>query len=452
MACNEMIRKFLNKLYGNAVVFANLRGQSRVPYLPEEKLGELRDARLKEIVKYAAETVPYYRSLFKESKIDPREIKTVENLDCLPLLDKDTIRNNPHLFVSTSRKGRSSIPFVTSGTTGMPLEIYHDKYSLLANIAFGEREREVVSRTCERKFGYREVAIGYPGNTGSKVWDFYQQMTFIPVRPERLVLSVVEPFERIVEAVNNFRPDVIASYGSYLETLFKILDLQGIEMHLPRILIYGADSMTSEGRSFIEKKFGIPIMSIYNAVEVFKLGFFCEERKGFHLHEDLCHVKIIDASGQRVANGEKGEVVISNLINRGTILLNYRLGDIASISSQKCSCGRTLPLLMELEGRVEDIIFLPNGEFVHPRAVWEVFKERNEILQYQLIQHEQERFELRLVTVDSKIHQNVINGILSDLRHLLGESAIIESGYYEELERQGSGKFRPVISLCGVSP
>ncbi|HKZ40751.1 MAG TPA: hypothetical protein VJ044_07295, partial [Candidatus Hodarchaeales archaeon] len=329
----------------------------------------------------------------------------------------------------------------------MPLEIYHDPYSLLANIAFGEREREVISRICERKFGYREVAIGYPGNTGSKVWDFYQQMTFIPVRPERLVLSVVEPFERIVEAINNFRPDVIASYGSYLETLFKILDLRGIEMHLPRILIYGADSMTSEGRSFIEKKFGIPVISIYSAVEVFKLGFFCEERKGFHLHEDLCHVKIVDAEGRRVANGKKGEVVISNLVNRGTVLLNYRLGDIAFISSQNCSCGRILPLLMELEGRVEDIIFLSNGQFVHPRAVWRVFKGRNEILQYQLIQHEQERFELRLVTVDSKIHQNVINGILSDLRHLLGESAIIESGYYEELERQGSGKFRPVISL-----
>src|SRR3990170_3864932 len=300
-----MIRGFLNKLYGNAVVLANLRGQRRIPYLSQEKVWELRNARLRRIVTYAAKTVPYYRSLFRERGIDPHVIKTVEDLDRLPLLDKDTIRKNPHLFVSTSWHGQKSIPFVTSGTTGMPLEIYHDKYSLLANIAFGEREREVVSRTCERKFGYREVAIGYPGNTGSKVWDFYQQMTFIPVRPERLVLSVVEPFERIVEAVNNFRPDVIASYGSYLETLFKILDLQGIEMHLPRILIYGADSMTSEGRSFIEKKFGIPIMSIYNAVEVFKLGFFCEERKGFNLHENLFLVKIIDASGQRVANGEK---------------------------------------------------------------------------------------------------------------------------------------------------
>src|SRR3990172_12404102 len=144
-----MIRKLLNKFYGNTVILANWRGQRRVPYLPQEKLEALRDARFRWIVMYAAKTVPYYRSLFKESKIDPREIKTVEDLDCLPLLDKDTIRNNPHLFVSTSRKGRSSIPFVTSGTTGMPLEIYHDKYSLLANIAFGEREREVVSRTCE---------------------------------------------------------------------------------------------------------------------------------------------------------------------------------------------------------------------------------------------------------------------------------------------------------------
>src|SRR3990170_9026950 len=102
-------------------------------------------------------------------------------------------------------------------------------------------------------------------------------------------------------------------------------------MRLPRILIYGADSMTSEGRSFIEKKFGIPIISIYSAVEVFKLGFFCEERKGFHLHEELCHVKIVDAEGRRVAKGKKGEVGISNLVNRGRVVLNYRLGEVGVI-------------------------------------------------------------------------------------------------------------------------
>lgn len=442
-----MIRKFLNKLYGNAVIFANLRGQRRVPYLPEEELQALRDAVLREIVRYAAKTVPYYYSLFKEMGIDPREIKTVEDLDHLPLLDKEMVRKNPDLFVSTSWKGRKSIPFITSGTTGIPLKVYHDPNSLLANIAFGERERKVITNMYGTNFCYRQLSIGYRGNTASKVRDFYRKMTFIPVRRERLVVSVVEPFERIVETVNHFRPDVIGSYGSYLETFFRILDSRGIEMHLPRILIYGADSMTIEGRSLIEKKFGIPVLSVYNAVEAFKIGFFCEERKGFHLHEDLCHVKIVDADGQRVANGKKGEVIISNLVNRGTVLLNYRLGDIASISSQKCSCGRTLSLLTELEGRVEDIIALPNRELLHPRAVWKVFKGKDEIVQYQLIQHEPDRFELRLVTINRETYKSIIEGVLADLRKLLGESTVIESRYYEELERQ-TGKFRRVISLC----
>jgi phenylacetate-CoA ligase len=447
-----MIRRFFNKLYGNAVVIANLRGQRRVPYLPEEKLRELRDARVSKTVRYAAETVPYYRSLFKKMNIDPREIKTAEDLDCLPTLDKETVRKNPHLFVSTSWKGRRSILFTTSGTTGMPLKVYHDPNSLLANIAFGEREREVITNMYGTNFGYRELFIGYPGNTGSKVGDFYSKMTFIPLRPERLVLSMVEPIERVVEAVNSFRPDVLKSYGSYLGTFFKTLKSRGMEMHLPRILMYVADSMTMEGRNLIENEFGIPVLSVYNAVEVFKIGFFCEKRKGFHLHEDLCHVKIVNANGEKAASGEKGEMVISNLVNQGTVLLNYRLGDIASISSQECSCGRTLPLLTELEGRAEDIIALPNGEVLHPRAVWKVLKGRDEIVQYQLIQHEPRRFELRLVTVDRETYQGIIDGILADLRQMFGESAVIEPEYYEELERQ-EGKFKRVISLCrqGVS-
>jgi len=443
-----MIGDFLNKLYGNAVVLANLKGQRGVPYLPEEELKAKRDARLRKIVNYAAKTVPFYRDLFREKKIDPREIRTVDDLDLLPILDKQTFRKDPHLFLSTSRRGRMSLPFVTSGSTGMPLTVYHDQYSLLSNIAFGEREREVVSTICEKKFGYKEVIIAYPGNTGSKVLDFYQRMTYIPFRPERLVLSVQDPIERIVEAVNHFRPDVIKSYGSYLETFFRLLNFRRIEMFLPRVLIYGADSMTSEGRSFIEKKFGIPILSTYNAVEIFKIGFFCVERKGFHIHEDLCQVKIVNSNGKKVGCDKTGEVVISNLVNMGTVFLNYRLGDVAAISNQKCPCGRTLPLLTDLDGRVEDIIFLPNGDFVHPRAIWRVFKGRDEILQYQLIQHARDRFVLRLAAADSKTYQRVIDGILTDLRHILGENAIIEAENYQELERQGFGKFRPVISLC----
>lgn len=443
-----MLKNFINKIYGNSIVFSSLRGQHNIPYLTKEKLHALRDTRLREVVKYAAETVPYYQSLFQRVGIAPDEIQTVEDLDRLPLIDKEFVCKNPHLFVSTSRMGRRSIQFITSGSTGKPLKVYHDQYSLLSNIAFGVREKDVIKKVCGNVFKYKKVYITYKGGGLEELLNFYKKKTFRPFVLKEQFLSVLEPIDRIVEVINSFRPHVIVSFGSYLEMLFKRIALRKIQLYLPRAVVYGADSMTDEGRRFIEEKFGIPVLSTYQAIESLKIGFFCEERKGFHLHEDLCHVKIVNRSGEKVKNGEKGEVVISNFVNRGTVFLNYRLGDIASISGKSCPCGRNLLLLSELEGRMEDILFLPNGKFIHPRIVWKVFKGKNEVLQYQLIQYEPERFELRLVTDDREAYQRIIDDIITDLKHLLGDSAIIESEYFQELESQNGGKFRPVISFC----
>jgi phenylacetate-CoA ligase len=443
-----MISTLYNKLYGNSVVVANLRGQHRIPYLPEEQLAALRDARLRAIVRYASKTVPYYRDFFQREGIDPRTIQTVADLERLPLLEKDAVQKDPHLFVSTSRRGKNAISFTTSGTTGTPLKVYHDPHSILANIAFGERERKVRSEVFGKDFRFRTLSINYPGSIVDKVRDFCHQKTFIPIRPERHTLSVLEPVEHVIKEINRYRPDVVISYGSYLETLFRILTIRGTKMYLPRVIVYGGDGMSGEGRELIETKFGILVHSTYQAVESFKIGFFCEERRGFHLHSDLCHVKIIGPDGAKLAVGEKGEVVISNFVNRGTVLLNYRLGDIATVLSERCSCGRTLPLLSELEGRAEDIIYLADGGFVHPRAVWGALKKKPEVLQYQLIQHETEKFELRLVTEDKNSYKRVITDISTSLQRLLGASAKIDHGYYEELEREAGGKFRAVISLC----
>ena len=440
--------QLLDKLYGNAVVFSNLRAQHRIPYFSEKKLHELRDKRLRKVVQYAATTVPYYRSLFQREGIDPGKIRTVADLDMLPLVDKHELRKDPSRFLSTSSQGKNSIAFLTSGSTGLPLNIHHDPNSLLANIAFGERQRKVVSGICGRTVGCKEALIGYAGCASTKVWDFYEKKTYIPLRPQRLLIPISKTVESVVEELNRFRPNVLISYGSYLEAFFKTLDSLGLSVHLPQVVRYGGDAMTNAGRNFIEEKFGVPVLSTYQAMECFKIGFFCDARESFHLHEDLCHVKIVNADGEKVANDKKGEVVISNLVNRGTVLLNYRLGDIASISSQKCSCGRTLSLLSDVEGRVEDIIVLPDGQFVHPRVVWSIFKQKNEVLQYQLIQHEPLRFELKLVTAGQEAHHGFLRGILADLREVLGHSAISEADFYDELPRQNGGKFRSVMSYC----
>jgi phenylacetate-CoA ligase len=86
-------------------------------------------------------------------------------------------------------------------------------------------------------------------------------------------------------------------------------------------------------------------------MEAGTIGFQCERREGFHLNVDLCAVRIVDAEGRTVPPGTSGDIVISSLDNRATVLLNYRIGDRGTLSPQPCPCGRSLPLLASLEGR-----------------------------------------------------------------------------------------------------
>jgi len=292
----------------------------------------------------------------------------------------------------------------------------------------------------------------YPGATYTKVFDFYRETIMIPLRPERRTLSVAEPLHDVLHAINEFRPDVIIGYAGYLEMLFRTLAARSLKMHLPRLVIFGGEAMTDPGRELITQQFGVPLIALYNAVESFKIGFMCEERADYHLHEDLCYVKIVDENGNRLPDGVRGEVVISNLVNRATVLLNYRIGDVAMRTTRICACGRTLPLLGSIEGRVEDIVHLPNGTFVHPMAIWAIFKHRVEVLRYQLIQHEPSRFSIRLVTTDEPTYQKLLPAVLQELRALLGNAVHIEPSFHTHLEMPGSGKFRAVVSKCGRTP
>jgi phenylacetate-CoA ligase len=202
-------------------------------------------------------------------------------------------------------------------------------------------------------------------------------------------------------------------------------------------------------RKRIEQSFKIPVLSNYGTVECLKIGFECGRQPGFHIHEDICHVQIIKDDGDEALPGEKGEVVISNLMNRGSVLLNYRLGDLASLTQEHCRCGRTTHKLSELEGRTEDIIQLEDGKLVHPRSVWSVFKKEPRVRQYQLIQLSPSQFDLKLVTASESNFGEVNSVIGNALKSLLGDQVKIRTEKAEQLSREKSGKFRPVKSICG---
>ena len=96
------------------------------------------------------------------------------------------------------------------------------------------------------------------------------------------------------------------------------------------------------------------VLSVYQAVEIGIIGWECERQCGHHLNVDLCPIRILDSDRRELPIGESGQVVTSNLVNRGTVLLNYMLGDLATRLPEPCGCGRSLPLLSHVQGRTTD--------------------------------------------------------------------------------------------------
>ena len=270
-----MILETLNKLYGSAVIATILPGQKRIPLLPREQLEALRDRRIRRMVAYAARYVPYYREMFAREGIDPRQIRGAADLDRLPILDRELVRTHPRLFIAQTRAARSALSFLTSGSTGTPIEIHHDRRSLLANVAYGERERGPVNRACG-SFRPKELYVGYETSTFKKVIAFYEQCALFPVRPQRRFVSLLEPIDNIVAIADAERPDVLVGYGGWIDLFFKTIAARGIKVHLPKMVMYMGEALPHGGRAFIEEKFGIPVMTRYNAVESFKIGYFCE--------------------------------------------------------------------------------------------------------------------------------------------------------------------------------
>jgi phenylacetate-CoA ligase len=441
----------LDKGHGTLTVLRHVPGQRKATYLPREQLLARRDERVRDTVSYAAETVPYYRDLFRREGIDPRKIRAAGDLERLPLVDKLELRADPRRLVSGSARARDAVVYRTVGTTGVPVEIRHDRTSLFEGVAHAERERVIESRFVGKRVRYTRMSISDVTGTGNQTRAFYRGGMLAPVRPKHCSLSVSSPLDETIAAINRLQPDLIRSYGSYLELLYGTVVAKGLRVHRPKLVVYGGDRLTARGRELIESTVGIPVVSRYNCVESFKIGFFCEERHGFHLHDDLCHVRIVDEQGNTVPDGTHGEVVISNLVNRGTVLLNYRLGDLATILTEPCVCGRTTRILSELEGRVSEFVRLQDGTMFTPAMLSDLMEPYGEVIRYQLVQVENDRFDLQLVTADEAAFARTADPLAADVsRELAG--AAVEPTYHDSAASPQVGKFMRVTALPDDEP
>ncbi len=451
-AAAAVIRSPLGGRLGWAMYVAwHARHEKALPFWPEERILEVQRGRLRAMVRHAYDQTAFYRSAMDRLGIRPADIRSTEDLARLPIVSKDDFAASPEAFRARNFPDARCLRIDSSGTAGRSKPLHHDAGSLFLSLAHGQRQRAVLRSFTGRLARYREMIAARPGGVHRQMRDFYEGHCWVPrmLELERrdLPVSGITLAEQVA-IVNDFRPHVIRGYGSLLGAFFRQVAARGWKLERPRAVVYGADTMPEAEREMIESHFGVPVLSTYQAVEALHIGFQCERRRGFHLFLDDLAVRVVDDEGRDVAPGAPGRLILSNLTNRATVLLNYALGDIVRMDSARCPCGRTLPLLAAVEGRADDMVILPSGEEMHSLVLLEGLRAVAGVVQVQVVQEEPDRFLIRAVPKPLADRFGAEAGLCEALRRSVGGRAAVAVEWRDTIAAEPSGKRKAVICRC----
>ena len=168
-------------------------------------------------------TCPHYRDLFRHEDIDPREIRGADDLARLPRLTREELLRDPARFRSDARDARDGVTLRSSGTTGESLRLFHDRRSVLLNVAYSERERAVEAAFVGKRLRYTRLYLSPDAvENVARVRGLAAQESFRPFRPRYRLEHFNRPRDELLRLIERIRPDVLAGSGSVLEAFFRV--------------------------------------------------------------------------------------------------------------------------------------------------------------------------------------------------------------------------------------
>ncbi|CDG65412.1 MAG: phenylacetate-CoA ligase [Methanobacterium sp.] len=330
-----------------------------------EEMKKLQLERLQAVVKYAYENVPYYKKRFDEEGVKPEDIKTMEDIQKLPFTTKDDLRAAyPFGMFAVPQKEIVEV-HTSSGTTGKPTVSGYTRKDLenwsevMARglTMFGVDEDDVIQNT----HGYGLFTGGFGVHYGAQKIG----ATVIPISTGQT--------RRQIEIMKDFQTSVLIVTPSYGLYLAEVAEEEGVNLENLNLksIGFGAEMWTEEMRQELQKRFNAPAYNIYGLTEIMGPGIAleCPAQDGLHIMEDHFYPEIIDSETQEVLeDGEKGELVLTNLTREGMPIIRFRTKDVTSLSREPCSCGRTMVKMSRITGRTDDMLKI-RGVAVFPSQI-----------------------------------------------------------------------------------
>ncbi len=419
----------------------------RSQWLSPKALRDLQDDKLRRLIAHAYENAPFYRERMQRARLKPSDVRTQDDLHKLPFLSKDDVREHLHRGLLSDGHDKSDmLRIATSGSTGEPLVCFADRAQLEFRWAATLRSLEWTGY----RFGDRSV----------RLWHQTIGMSKVQVRKERLDAWMTrrrfipafemssERLEAMVREIAAWQPVLVDGYAEALDFLARYLD--GGESRpiawAPRAVMTSAQTLPDASRRAIEKAFACRVFDKYGAREFSGIAYECDAHAGHHVVGEGYIVEIL-RDGKPAKPGETGEVVITDLNNMCQPFIRYRIGDIAVAmhADHVCACGRGLPMIGAIEGRIQSIIVGTDGRYVPGTFFSHLMKEYDHAIRaFELVQ-EHDLLRLRIVRA-GRFSQSALDEILAHCRATLGEGARIEVEITTELQLARTGKRTPTIS------
>ncbi len=409
-------------------------------WFSRDQLISLQRDKLRELLRHAAYSVPYYRKIFADLSLNLDDINRLEDLGKLPFLQKETLRTRARDLVSTTIPTGSLVPLNTSGTTGKSLRVYVDLPSRRKCYCFTSRFHQWVGLPDSRHnitLGGRTIV---PHAQGRNVfWRYNAAMDNYLFSIYHMANSNL-PF--FYEKIRKFRPRFIEAYPSAAYLLSQFILSKGLEPAQPLAVITSGETLFENQRDIIERAFGCPVFDQYGCTEQAHFVSQCEYGT-YHVHPEFGLIELVDDQGRPVAPGRIGRVVCTSFMNRAMPLIRYDLGDMATWGGEPCRCGRNFPVLQKIYGRADDMIKTPSGRLVGRLA--SVFRGMDCIKLAQIIQIRLNKIVVKIVPGDN-FSSKIFNSIRMEMAKRLGEEMEIEFKLVEDIEKSKTGKFKVIIS------
>ena len=416
--------------------YASLRESQ---WWPRERLLELQASRLRRLVE-AAGRVPFYRDRFRAAGVGSEDIRTIEDIGRLPILERADVERLGVKGLKTP--GSWGMRASSSGSLGRPVQILWPLEQMRWLDAGEARARSWLgSEIGERRLEVRCRPVGRAQAINATLLN--AEALHAPTVADRAVV------QHLVRAVEERPPTLVWGVSNALYVVALALLDEGRTVHAGACWS-GGNALHPHYERALEEAFRCSVYERYASIETGLIAQECPEGGSLHVPAEGIVAEIVGPDGSPVGPGEMGEVLVTSLRNPATPLIRYRVGDraIAPIEPE-CGCGRGLPVFGTVAGRTNDFLRTRSGELVSQRqAVEAVQPGSNSVLDFQVTQHEDARLTVLVIQRDSPSAEADRERVAAILQNLVQPPGQVQVDRVDHIALTPGGKLRTIVSLA----